>query len=82
MLYTHTAAGALQAEISVPAGEITEEKVEEQRLEQSFFKENAKAVLNRGSKSAGAVHVLFSFYIVFPHLPLNKFYHFVKSLYL
>lgn len=61
MLYTHRAAGALQAEISVPAGKITEEKVEEQRLEQSFFKENAKAVLNRGSKSAGAVHVFFIF---------------------
>lgn len=57
MLYTHRAAGALQAEISVPAGEITEEKVEEQRLEQRFFKENAKAVLNRGSKAAGEVHV-------------------------
>lgn len=53
MLYAHRAAGALQAEISVPAGEISDEKVEEQGLEQRVFKENARAVRNRGSKAAG-----------------------------
>lgn len=61
MLYTHRAAGALRAEISVPAGEITEGKVEEQRLEPMFFKENAKAVLNGAPKLLGGSRLLLYF---------------------